>query len=199
MYLVCRLLLEKENTGFGGGGGGGGGGFGPGGPGGCTQAANNRRVDLSFPTRRSSDLRGACRPARGRRGEGRGRATRCRRTGARGGDGRDRPARGDRKSTRLNSSHRCTSYAVFCLKKKTPVSAGAAVAVAVVSVPAAPVDALRLLTIAAWTSHSLHDALPISVALADLRADDAAKAAGELRDAGARALAVAMDVTDPRA
>src|SRR5436189_4177719 len=25
----------------------------------------------------------------------------------------------DRKSTRLNSSHRCSSYAVFCLKKKT--------------------------------------------------------------------------------
>ena len=25
---------------------------------------------------------------------------------------------GDRKSTRLNSSHRCSSYAVFCLKKK---------------------------------------------------------------------------------
>src|SRR6266705_5925276 len=25
----------------------------------------------------------------------------------------------DRKSTRLNSSHRTTSYAVFCLKKKT--------------------------------------------------------------------------------
>ena len=24
----------------------------------------------------------------------------------------------DRKSTRLNSSHRCKSYAVFCLKKK---------------------------------------------------------------------------------
>src|SRR5437762_6887375 len=24
----------------------------------------------------------------------------------------------DRKSTRLNSSHRCNSYAVFCLKKK---------------------------------------------------------------------------------
>src|SRR5437762_10663427 len=24
----------------------------------------------------------------------------------------------DRKSTRLNSSHRCISYAVFCLKKK---------------------------------------------------------------------------------
>src|SRR5437764_8655549 len=27
-------------------------------------------------------------------------------------------ASGDRKSTRLNSSHRCISYAVFCLKKK---------------------------------------------------------------------------------
>src|ERR1017187_9821890 len=25
---------------------------------------------------------------------------------------------GDRKSTRLNSSHRCISYAVFCLKKR---------------------------------------------------------------------------------
>src|SRR5437763_9060597 len=31
-------------------------------------------------------------------------------------DRRDRSA--DRKSTRLNSSHRCISYAVFCLKKK---------------------------------------------------------------------------------
>src|SRR5437763_10047006 len=28
------------------------------------------------------------------------------------------PSPGDRKSTRLNSSHRCISYAVFCLKKK---------------------------------------------------------------------------------
>src|SRR5437764_11141699 len=28
------------------------------------------------------------------------------------------PAPLDRKSTRLNSSHRCISYAVFCLKKK---------------------------------------------------------------------------------
>src|SRR5207248_5000700 len=28
------------------------------------------------------------------------------------------PQRGDRKSTRLNSSHRTISYAVFCLKKK---------------------------------------------------------------------------------
>src|SRR5437879_8639252 len=31
--------------------------------------------------------------------------------------GARRPVR-DRKSTRLNSSHRCISYAVFCLKKK---------------------------------------------------------------------------------
>src|SRR5437879_8103133 len=30
---------------------------------------------------------------------------------------RHEPGR-DRKSTRLNSSHRCISYAVFCLKKK---------------------------------------------------------------------------------
>src|SRR5689334_24849203 len=29
-----------------------------------------------------------------------------------------RPAVGDRKSTRLNSSHSSISYAVFCLKKK---------------------------------------------------------------------------------
>src|SRR5437764_1570464 len=29
-----------------------------------------------------------------------------------------RQQRQDRKSTRLNSSHRCISYAVFCLKKK---------------------------------------------------------------------------------
>src|SRR6266516_5704605 len=28
------------------------------------------------------------------------------------------PTHGDRKSTRLNSSHRTISYAVFCLKKK---------------------------------------------------------------------------------
>src|ERR1017187_7211711 len=39
----------------------------------------------------------------------------------RGGDPKmvDRKAgTGGRKSTRLNSSHRCISYAVFCLKKK---------------------------------------------------------------------------------
>src|SRR5256885_9679337 len=31
-----------------------------------------------------------------------------------------RARRGDRKSTRLNSSHLVISYAVFCLKKKNP-------------------------------------------------------------------------------
>src|SRR5438309_6407523 len=30
----------------------------------------------------------------------------------------NQPRRGDRKSTRLNSSHSSISYAVFCLKKK---------------------------------------------------------------------------------
>src|SRR5437763_7164541 len=42
------------------------------------------------------------------------------------GEGTERPMHAagvaasaiDRKSTRLNSSHRCISYAVFCLKKK---------------------------------------------------------------------------------
>src|SRR2546429_4364067 len=38
---------------------------------------------------------------------------------ARGGPG---AAEGDRKSTRLNSSHGYISYAVFCLKKKKTIS-----------------------------------------------------------------------------
>src|SRR5207247_2730006 len=82
----------------------------------------------SFPTRRSSDLlppgeRGqndhgltwhACRQA----------AQRLRYPGAEApGIGRALPGgspapHGDRKSTRLNSSHEWISYAVFCLKKK---------------------------------------------------------------------------------
>src|SRR5438552_9551940 len=33
-------------------------------------------------------------------------------------------AAGDRKSTRLNSSHQIISYAVFCLKKKTQTASG---------------------------------------------------------------------------
>src|SRR5437773_4339220 len=41
----------------------------------------------------------------------------CAGAGRAGGEGPGRPA-GDRKSTRLNSSHITISYAVFCLKKK---------------------------------------------------------------------------------
>src|SRR5438034_8766731 len=58
----------------------------------------------SFPTRRSSDLY----PSRLRLLE----ADRPPAAGPAG------PAAGDRKSTRLNSSHTVISYAVFCLKKK---------------------------------------------------------------------------------
>src|SRR5437762_12785049 len=43
----------------------------------------------------------------------------CRRPGSEPGRRHSRlVTRTDRKSTRLNSSHRCISYAVFCLKKK---------------------------------------------------------------------------------
>src|SRR5690348_5695279 len=81
----------------------------------------------SFPTRRSSDL------ARGRRrdccacGDGRGRSPCVLRDGHRLdlGDPRRRfhrfDCRENRKSTRLNSSHPSSSYAVFCLKKTTAI------------------------------------------------------------------------------
>src|SRR5206468_12569750 len=87
----------------------------------------------SFPTRRSSDLAHA--PAVGKRERGReplgpGRSGRddgghhlarerpipLRRHAESGGQ--RRKGIGDRKSTRLNSSHDQISYAVFCLKKK---------------------------------------------------------------------------------
>src|SRR5947207_9858659 len=79
----------------------------------------------SFPTRRSSDL---CPVVRARSGADRHRAA-LERRGARPGaaPGRAlfhpgqrvvRRTDGDRKSTRLNSSHTVISYAVFCLKKK---------------------------------------------------------------------------------
>src|SRR3989442_9415208 len=44
--------------------------------------------------------------------------------GRRNGTGRVADAVGDRKSTRLNSSHVRISYAVFCLKKKKKENAG---------------------------------------------------------------------------
>src|SRR5437762_7029523 len=40
----------------------------------------------------------------------------------------------DRKSTRLNSSHRCISYAVFCLKKKTDGKVGHALSETMITV-----------------------------------------------------------------
>src|SRR5689334_24178507 len=87
----------------------------------------------SFPTRRSSDLPFSGRsrsvavgPARVRR--------KARLEFARGARDslhearqtlrrENRSQRGDRKSTRLNSSHSSISYAVFCLKKKKPAFA----------------------------------------------------------------------------
>src|SRR5690606_41741785 len=83
----------------------------------------------SFPTRRSSDLQGVA-IARGAahdlelRGVGgahngnREPISRAQRREARAMTGSQRQAGGDRKSTRLNSSHVKSSYAVFCLKKK---------------------------------------------------------------------------------
>src|SRR5438034_10781790 len=68
----------------------------------------------SFPTRRSSDLSVAFRNlAFFRTGIIRS-SSLCVRVMV--------TPRGDRKSTRLNSSHTVISYAVFCLKKKTRFS-----------------------------------------------------------------------------
>src|SRR5207249_11992727 len=93
----------------------------------------------SFPTRRSSDLddeRGVAKPARHRarpagEDEPCPRPRRCQERNRVGGETPRTPGvagkeveetfghseLGDRKSTRLNSSHVSISYAVFCLKK----------------------------------------------------------------------------------
>src|SRR5437762_4864426 len=85
----------------------------------------------SFPTRRSSDLAERRRIAGSRDEEEAVRVARQQLVGRRGARVQlemhaarhevadDRALDPDRKSTRLNSSHRCISYAVFCLKKKT--------------------------------------------------------------------------------
>src|SRR2546430_1302302 len=65
---------------------------------------------------------------------------------------------GDRKSTRLNSSHSQISYAVFCLKKKT-------IAVLLLRTPQLPLFFFFFFNDTATTeiyTLSLHDALPIS-------------------------------------
>src|SRR5690625_6492145 len=55
---------------------------------------------------------------------GAGETTRKRVDGRLGGkDAQENRSGGDRKSTRLNSSHVASSYAVFCLKKKRNTSA----------------------------------------------------------------------------
>src|ERR1017187_10236444 len=77
----------------------------------------------------------------------------------------------DRKSTRLNSSHRCISYAVFCLKKKTETARAGLVSIR----DEFPVGLSILSDTYEWCSFfffndtatteiytlSLHDALPI--------------------------------------
>src|SRR2546422_5882051 len=67
--------------------------------------------------RRAQGGRAGRRGGRGRLGAGTARAAR-RRAGRTGGRHAAADRQGDRKSTRLNSSHGYISYAVFCLKKK---------------------------------------------------------------------------------
>src|SRR5207248_11529974 len=85
------------------------------------------RLLHSFPTRRSSDLarRGGANRPRQHVGEHRAadagarrRLHRARTSIRNRQGGAHLAAQPDRKSTRLNSSHRTISYAVFCLKKK---------------------------------------------------------------------------------
>src|SRR5207249_10624055 len=85
------------------------------------------RFHPSFPTRRSSDLARVGEAPRRQLDLERVERTRhaLGRVGRRRHDSRPMRANlrvraaGDRKSTRLNSSHVSISYAVFCLKKKT--------------------------------------------------------------------------------
>src|SRR5690625_6430181 len=69
-----------------------------------------------FPTRRSSDLA----PCQGRQahGHGQSQAVPDRQAVVRRALPQHGELQPDRKSTRLNSSHVASSYAVFCLKKK---------------------------------------------------------------------------------
>src|SRR2546430_12624371 len=67
------------------------------------------RATPSTPPRSARRAR-RCAPPRSRPAAGGGPSPACRQAAA--------VRRGDRKSTRLNSSHSQISYAVFCLKKK---------------------------------------------------------------------------------
>src|SRR5215510_6004419 len=83
-------------------------------------------------------------------------------------------APGDRKSTRLNSSHVAISYAVFCLKKKKNVTGGFDFCFAIIPLslpPFARASPLFLICLFFFFNDtatteiytlSLHDALPIS-------------------------------------
>src|SRR5712671_4936285 len=80
-----------------------------------TIAATSNRL------RRSVSQRGSCRaspPWSGRASRVSGEWRECSTTPVSSFPGNGRNSPGDRKSTRLNSSHQITSYAVFCLKKK---------------------------------------------------------------------------------
>src|SRR5438045_5996105 len=92
--------------------------------------ARRRRPLYSFPTRRSSDLGplrllgvSAATPAEARAALAAGAdyvgTGTIYATGSKADAGAPIGLDGDRKSTRLNSSHLGISYAVFCLKKKT--------------------------------------------------------------------------------
>src|SRR5205814_10018167 len=86
----------------------------------CSPSADTHRDLISFPTRRSSDLR--VNPAQRVYDSGkhsrRSKISNVSAPNARRSTGIQRGERRDRKSTRLNSSHLGISYAVFCLKKK---------------------------------------------------------------------------------
>src|SRR5436190_16517902 len=75
----------------------------------------------SFPTRRSSDLELLDRGLRARRATAAAAQLRVDLSMRQPGAVVVRRHEGDRKSTRLNSSHTVISYAVFCLKKKNGI------------------------------------------------------------------------------
>src|SRR5699024_8960336 len=92
----------------------------PGGPAGARRARSGCRggvVRFDHVRTSPAELRRSRHPSGG--GDSGGGGPRDHRDGPGGGrDHRDRRGEGDRKSTRLNSSHVSISYAVFCLKTK---------------------------------------------------------------------------------